>query len=121
MITVKFNNPIDEIAVAATINVEFQEQTFVLPIPGTATTPSIDASKLVKGTFFVKNTGAIPITATLEVSGDGISWVPDTVKNVPAGNVEVLVPIMYGKYYHVVCTAGGVGNATIIFSYQIYS
>ncbi|EYE89498.1 hypothetical protein Q428_02430 [Fervidicella metallireducens AeB] len=80
----------------------------------------IDVSKIVEGTFFIKNTGLKSVTISVEVSGDGEIWVKDTTKILESGNEKVFIPMYYGQFYRLNLQCDGHGSLEVYFIYQVY-
>lgn len=83
-------------------------------------TPGYNTSQKSELTFFVKNLGAYPATAALQISPNNVDYMMDGKEiEIPAGTMKWLVPYIYAKYTRLCFKSAVEGKATVLYiSYQ---
>ncbi|MBZ4663864.1 MAG: hypothetical protein JG776_1579 [Caloramator sp.] len=100
--------------------IEVKEEAMDLHFINTGYSSVYDVSRMVIGSFFIKNTGYKDVDVCVDVSVDGLTWVRDIEKRVCISQCEILVPKYYGKYYRISTYTNGEGRVNIKFIYQVY-
>ncbi|CDF57817.1 DNRLRE domain-containing protein [Thermobrachium celere] len=100
--------------------VEVKEESFQLRFVNVGYSSIFDVSKIIIGSFFIKNIGERDVNVRVDVSSDGVNWIKDSEKQVYPNQCDILVPKYYGKHYRIVTYTLGEGKVDIKFIYQVY-
>ncbi|MCX7694121.1 MAG: DNRLRE domain-containing protein [Caloramator sp.] len=100
--------------------IDVKEEVFDLNFINEGYSRSFDVSRMIIGSFIIKNTGFRDVDVCVDVSIDGITWIRDTEKRICISQSDILVPKYYGKYYRIYTYTNGEGSVNVKFIYQVY-
>lgn len=100
--------------------IEVKEEAFDLKFTNAGYSRNFDVSRMIIGSFIIKNTGFKDVDVCVDVSIDGITWIRDTEKRICINQSDILVPKYYGKYYRIYTYTNGEGSVNVKFIYQVY-
>ncbi|MCL6456589.1 MAG: DUF6385 domain-containing protein [Gorillibacterium sp.] len=78
---------------------------------------SLNSALLSTYTYAIHNRGEHPAQVMLEVSPNGVDYMPDAELTVPAGSMQLLTPMQYLKYIRIRVKSKQAGQSTVLDLY----